>query len=150
METTPLKSTFNTTSAVFLKIAAISTAALAFVGVYTFYRNNLWHPKVIVNSIDYRNGIADLTIDGKKFILRGDSTFLINFDWGIKFGFTFLPDGKRVYDRIEITKRGMVHEVVRQADSPSTLSFTGFNEQTYWNDAFNQYSYYGPTDSVKR
>jgi hypothetical protein len=150
MEITPLKSTFSTTSAIFLKIAAISTAAIAVVNVYIFYRNNIWHPKVVINSIDYKNGVANLTIDGKKFVLRGDSTFLINFDWGIRFGFTFLPDGKRVYDRIEITKRGMVHEVVREANSPSSLSFTGFNEQNYWNDAFNQYSYYGPTDSVKR
>ena len=150
MEVAPLKSTFSTTSAVFLKIAAISTAALALVGVYTFYRNNLWHPKVTINSIDYKNGVANLTINGKEFILRGDSTFLIDYDWGIKFGYTFMPDGKRVYDRIEVTKRGMVHEVVRQTDSPSTLAFTGFNEQNYWNDAFNQYSYYGPTDSVKR
>lgn len=150
MEITPLKSTFSTTSAIFLKIAAISTAALALVGVYTFYRNNIWHPKVVINSIDYKNGVANLTINGREFILRGDSTFLIDYDWGIKFGYTFLPDGKRVYDRIEITKRGMVHEVVRQAESPSTLAFTGFNEKEYWNDAFNQYSYYGPTDSVKR
>jgi hypothetical protein len=150
MEITPLKSTYSTTSAIFLKIAAISTAALAVVNVYSFYRNNIWHPKVVINNIDYKNGVANLTIDGKKFVLRGDSTFLINFDWGIRFGFTFLPDGKRVYDRIEITKRGMVHEVVREANSPSSLSFTGFNEQNYWNDAFNQYSYYGPTDSVKR
>jgi hypothetical protein len=150
MEITPLKSTFSTTSAIFLKIAAISTAAIAVVNVYIFYRNNIWHPKVVINNIDYKNGVANLTIDGKKFVLRGDSTFLINFDWGIRFGFTFLPDGKRVYDRIEITKRGMVHEVVREANSPSSLSFTGFNEQNYWNDAFNQYSYYGPTDSVKR
>jgi hypothetical protein len=105
---------------------------------------------VVINSIDYANGVANLTINGKRFVLRGDSLFLIDFDWGIRFGFTFLPDGKRVYDRIEITKRGMVHEVVREANSPSSLSFTGFNEQNYWNDAFNQYSYYGPTDSVKR
>jgi hypothetical protein len=145
-----VKSTFGKTSSFFLKLAAISTAALAVVNVYSFYRNNIWHPKVVINSIDYANGVANLTIDGKKFVLRGDSTFLINFDWGIRFGFTFLPDGKRVYDRIEITKRGMVHEVVREANSPSSLSFTGFNEQNYWNDAFNQYSYYGPTDSVKR
>lgn len=150
MEITPLKSTFSTTSAVFLKIAAISTAALAMVGVYTFYRNNIWHPKVVINSIDYKNGVADLTINGKKFILRGDSTFLIDYDWGIKFGFTFLPDGKRVYDRIEVTKRGMVHEVVRQIDSPSPLAFTGFDEKEYWNDAFNQYNSFDPTDSVKR
>ena len=146
----PIKSTFSRTSAVFLKIAAISTAALAFIGLYSFYRNNLWHPKVIINSIDYKNGVANLTINGKKFILRGDSTFLIDYDWGIKFGYTYLPDGKRIYDRIEVTKRGMVHEVLRQTDSPSALAFTGFNEKEYWNDAFNQYSYYGPTDSVKR
>jgi hypothetical protein len=150
MEITPLKSTFSRTSAVFLKIAAISTAALAFVGLYTFYRNNLWHPKVVINSIDYVNGVANLTINGKEIILRGDSTFLIDYDWGIKFGYTYLPDGKRVYDRIEVTKRGMVHEVVRQTDSPSTLAFTGFSEKNYWNDAFNQYSSYTPTDSVKR
>ena len=147
---TPLKSTFSTTSAVFLKIAAISTAALAFVGLYTFYRNNLWHPKVVINSVDYANGVANLTINGKEVILRGDSTFLIDYDWGIKFGYTYLPDGKRIYDRIEVTKRGMVHEVVRQTETPSTLAFTGFSEQNYWNDAFNQYPSYTPTDSVKR
>ena len=150
MEMTPLKSTFSTTSAVFLRIAAISTATLALVGLYTFYRNNLWHPKVVINSVDYANGVANLTINGKEIILRGDSTFLIDYDWGIKFGYTFLPDGKRIYDRIEVTKRGMVHEVVRQTETPSTLAFTGFSEQNYWNDAFNQFPSYTPTDSVKR
>ena len=150
MEMTPLKSTFSTTSAVFLRIAAISTAALAFVGMYTFYRNNLWHPKVVINSVDYANGVANLTINGKEVILRGDSTFLIDYDWGIKFGYTYLPDGKRIYDRIEVTKRGMVHEVVRQTETASTLAFTGFSEENYWNDAFNQFPSYTPTDSVKR
>ena len=147
---TPIKSTFNKTSAVFLRIAAISTAALALVGLYTFYRNNLWHPKVIINSVDYANGVANLTINGKEVILRGDSTFLIDYDWGIKFGYTYLPDGKRIYDRIEVTKRGMVHEVVRQTETPSTLAFTGFSEENYWNDAFNQFPSFGPSDSVKR
>ena len=147
---TPLKSTFSNTSALFLRIAAISTAALAFVGLYTFYRNNLWHPKVFINSVDYANGVANLTINGKEVILRGDSTFLIDYDWGIKFGYTYLPDGKRIYDRIEVTKRGMVHEVVRQTETASTLAFTGFSEENYWNDAFNQFPSFTPTDSVKR
>jgi|APGre2960657373_1045057.scaffolds.fasta_scaffold00554_16 hypothetical protein len=145
-----VKSTFGKTSSFFLKLAAISTAALAVVNVYSFYRNNIWHPKVVINSIDYANGVANLTINGKRFVLRGDSLFLIDFDWGIKFGFTFLPDGKRMYDRIEITKRGMVHEVLRQTETPSTLAFTGFSEENYWNDAFNQFPSYTPTDSVKR
>jgi hypothetical protein len=145
-----VKSTFSKTSSFFLKLAAISTAALAVVNIYSFYRNNIWHPKVVVNSIDYENGVAKLTINGKPFILRGDSLFLIDFDWGIKFGFTYLPSGVRVYDRIEVTKRGMVHEVLRQAPSESSLAFTGFSEENYWNDAFNQYNSYTPTDSVKR
>ena len=145
-----VKSTFGKTSDFFLKLAAVSTAALAVVNVYSFYRNNIWHPKIIVNNVDFANGIANLTVNGKPFILRGDSLFLIDFDWGIKFGFTYLPSGIRVYDRIEITKRGMVHEVLRQTAYESSTSFTGFNEQTYWNDAFNQYTSFGPTDSVKR
>ncbi len=150
MEMTPIKSTLSATSSVLLRIAALSTATFALIGVYTFYRNNLWHPKVVINSVDYANGVANLTINGKETILRGDSTFLIDYDWGIKFGYTFLPDGKRIYDRIEVTKRGMVHEVLRQTETASTLAFTGFSEENYWNDAFNQYPSYTPTDSVKR
>jgi hypothetical protein len=145
-----VKSTFSKTSSFFLKLAAISTAALAVVNIYSFYRNNIWHPKIVVNSIDYENGVAKLTINGRPFVLRGDSLFLIDFDWGIKFGFTYLPSGIRVYDRIEVTKRGMVHEVLRQTPSQSPLAFTGFSEENYWNDAFNQYNSYTPTDSVKR
>ena len=145
-----VKSTFGKTSAFFLKLAAISTAVLAVVNAYSFYRNNIWHPKIVVNKVDYQNGVANLTINGKPFILRGDSLFLIDFDWGIKFGFTYLPSGVRVYDRIEVTKRGMVHEVLRQTPSESPLAFTGFSEENFWNDAFNQYNSYTPTDSVKR
>lgn len=36
------------------------------------------------------------------------------------------------------------------ADSNQTKSFTGFSETNYWNDAFNQYNHYYPSDSVKR
>ena len=148
--TNVVKSTFGKTSDFFLKLAAISTAVLAVVNAYSFYRNNIWHPKIVVNNVDYENGVANLTINGKRFILRGDSLFLIDFDWGIKFGYTYLPSGVRVYDRIEITKRGMTHEVIRQTPSESPISFTGFSEENYWNDAFNQYNSYTPTDSVKR
>lgn len=148
--TNVVKSTFGKTSEFFLKLAAISTAILAVVNAYSFYRNNIWHPKIVVNNVDYENGIANLTINGKRFVLRGDSLFLIDFDWGIKFGYTYLPSGVRVYDRIEITQRGMVREVIRETPSVSPLAFTGFSEDNYWNDAFNQYNSYTPTDSVKR
>jgi hypothetical protein len=145
-----VKSTVGKTSAFFLKLAAVSAAVLAVVNAYSFYRNNIWSPKIVVNSVDFDNGIAKLTINGRPFVLRGDSLFLIDFDWGIRFGFTLLPSGVRVYDRIEVTKRGMTHEVLRQTPPVTNLPFTGFSEENYWNDAFNQYNSYTPTDSVKR
>jgi hypothetical protein len=145
----------------FLKIAAISTGIVAVFGLYSFYKNNLWSPKIIVDSIDYDNGVANLTINGKPFVLRGDSSYLIAYDWGIKFGTSYKPDGKRFFDRIEILKRGLVHKILRNKDEvhsftgneeaiankvwdvPSSAgfdvfqdkSFTG-NEETFWDDAF--------------
>ena len=100
---------------ILLKVAAISTAVLGLVGVYTFYKNNVWVPEVTVLDVDYANGIAKLRVSGKEFILRGDSTYLISAEWGIKFGYTFVKDGKRVYDRIELLKRGMVKKIIAQA-----------------------------------
>lgn len=100
---------------VLLKVAAISTALLGLVGVYTFYINNVWEPQVDILNVDYPNGIAKLKVSGKEFILKGDSTYLISAEWGIKFGYTFVKDGKRVYDRIELLKRGMVKKIIAQA-----------------------------------
>lgn len=119
---------------ILLKAASIGAAVLGIISVYSFYMNNVWQPQVFVKSVDYKNGIADIEVNGKPFVLRGDSPFLIKFDWGIKFGFTFRPDGKRVYDRIEVLKRNMVHKVIREAGE---THFTGFNEATFWNDAFD-------------
>ena len=148
-------------NSIFLKIAAISTGIVAVFGLYSFYKNNLWSPKIIVDSIDYDNGVANLTINGKPFVLRGDSSYLIAYDWGIKFGTSYKPDGKRYFDRIEILKRGLVHKILRSKDDVHSFtgseegivsgvwgvpksagfdvfqdkSFTG-NEETFWDDAF--------------
>jgi len=119
---------------VLLKVASIGAAVLAIVSVYSFYWNNIWKPKVDVKEVDFNNGIAKIEVNGKPFVLRGDSPFLIKFDWGIKFGYTFRSDGKRVYDRIEILKRNMVQRVIREAGE---VKFTGFDEKTFWNDAFD-------------
>lgn len=144
-----IKPLLSKTNSIFLKIAAISTATIAVVGVYSFYRNQIWHPKIEILDVDWRNGVANLMINGKKFVLRGDSSYLISYDWGIKFGSTRLGSSS-VYDRIEVLKRGMVHEVLRSSNGkPQETGFTGFSEENYWNDAFNQFNYYNPTDSVK-
>jgi hypothetical protein len=97
---------------VLLKVAAISTAILGLVGVYTFYKNNVWEPQVDILSVKYSEGLANLSVNGKPFLLKGDSSYLISDEWGIKFGFTYTRDGKRIYDRIELLKRGMVKKVL--------------------------------------
>lgn len=121
---------------ILLKAASVGAAILGVVAVYTFYKNNIWHPKIVVKDVDFKNGIANLEINDRPFVLRGDSSYLIAFDWGVKFGFTPTADGKRVYDRIEVLKRGMVHQVIRKADEKNMVGFTGFDEKTFWNDAF--------------
>lgn len=103
------------TSATFVSIAGTATAVLAMIAVYTFYKNNLWKPSVKIIKTDYANGEADLLINGRPFYLRGDSSYLIAYDWGIKFGFTVKPDGKRLYDRIELLKKGMVQRILDKA-----------------------------------
>ena len=119
-----------------LKAASIGAAVLGIVAVYNFYKNNLWEPKIEVLDVDYNKGVAKLKINGREFILRGDSSYLIGFDWGIKFGYT--PVGNaRIADRIEVLKRGMVHKVIRSVGDFNMIGFTGFSEKTFWNDAFN-------------
>lgn len=119
-----------------LKAASIGAAVLGVVAIYTFYKNNIWKPKIEVKKVDFKSGVAELLINGKPFTLKGDSSYLIAYDWGVKFGVTTTPDNKRIYDRIEILKRNLVQKVIRKADDAPLLGFTGFNESTFWNDAF--------------
>ena len=100
---------------ILLKAASIGAAILGVVAVYTFYKNNIWKPDVKVLDVDFKKGVANLEINGKPFVLRGDSSYLISYDWGVKFGFTPTKDGKRINDRIEILKRGMVQRVLAHA-----------------------------------
>lgn len=118
------------------KAASVGAALLGIIAVYSFYKNNIWHPKIEVKSVDFKNGVAQLVINDKPFTLRGDSSYLIAYDWGIKFGYTFTADGRRVYDRIEVLKRNLVHQVIHKAGEKGETAFTGFNESTFWNDAF--------------
>ena len=98
---------------ILLKVAAISAAIIGIATAWNFYFNNFWEPKVKVVKVDYKAGIANLIIEGRDFVLRGDSTYLIAYDWGIKFGFTY-KENERYYDRIEILKRGAVKKVIKQ------------------------------------
>lgn len=156
-----LTSKLSKANSTFLRIAAISTGVVAVFGLYTFYKNNIWSPKITIDSIDYSKGIAYLTINGKPFVLRGESSYLIAYDWGVRFGTSIQPNGQRYFDRIEILKRGLVDKILRNKDDvhsftgnedaiakkvwdiPQSAGFDVFeykpftgNEETFWDDAF--------------
>lgn len=107
-----LKTTLSKTNSALLKVAAISTAVLGIFGLWSFYKNEIWKPTIIIKNVDFATGVANLNIDGKDFVLRGDSTYLIAYNWGIRFGYTYNHDS-RAYDRIELTKNGMVKQVIK-------------------------------------
>lgn len=109
-----------------LKAAGIGAAILGLVAVYGFYKNNIWKPDIVVKKVDYANSYAELEVNGRPFILRGDSSYLIAYDWGVRLGFTPRPDGKRIADRIEILKRNMVKDVLRKENE---VAFAGINMQ---------------------
>jgi hypothetical protein len=117
-----------------LKVAGVSAGLLAIFSAFQFYKNNIWHPKVEVVKVDFKNGIAELIINGKPFLLKGDSSYLISYDWGIKFGYTYKGNGKRIYDRIEILKRNMVHSVIKKAEGEEQISFIGGGEDFWINN----------------
>ena len=110
---------------ILLKVAAISAAALAVVNVYSFYKNNIYHPKVEVKEVDFAKGTAKLIIDGKPKTIRGDSSYLIGNDWSIQLGATFSSNNGRKYDRIEVLKRGNVDSVIKTAEGEEMQSFIG-------------------------
>ena len=114
---------------ILLKIAAISAAALAVVNVYTFYKNNIYHPNVEVKDVDFVKGTANVIIDGKPKTIKGDSSYLIGNDWSIQLGATFSSSNGRKYDRIEILKRGNVDSVIKTDEGEEMQSFVGGQER---------------------
>jgi hypothetical protein len=131
-------STFSKGQKYLLQVAGISAAIIALTNVYAYYKSNIWHPRVEVKSVDFKNGIAKVIINGKERTIKGDSPYFIAADWAIKFGYTFKGNGQRVYDRIEITKKGAVDSVIKKAEGEEVESFTG-NEDTFWVEAFNSF-----------
>lgn len=93
-----------------IKVAAIFAAITAIAGGYNFFVNNVWKPSIKVLSVDFDRGVATLQLPfGKQIQMIGSSEFLIGGDWGVKFG-TTVVNGRTMYDRIELVKKGMVVE----------------------------------------
>ncbi len=94
------------------KFATVSLAVIAVVNLINFLQNNVWKPTIEVINVDYPKGVANLKINGRDFVLRGDSTYLIASNWGIKFGTTFDVGGNAPYNRIELMKNNMVYKII--------------------------------------
>jgi hypothetical protein len=111
-----IKIRLGDTGNVLLKVAGIVGAITVIAGGYTFYLNHLWKPKIEVLEVDFEKGKAKVKMGGnwgKILDIDGDTLFLLAGDWGIKFG-TILQDGKTVYDRLELVRKGMVYEYLKR------------------------------------
>jgi hypothetical protein len=107
-----LKISLSKTNDTIIKVAAIVGAVTIIAGGYTWYLNNIWKPHIELISVDFDNGKAQLKHRSKIIELDGDAIYWINADWGLRLG-VLLNDGKPVYDRVELLKKGMVVEYIK-------------------------------------
>jgi hypothetical protein len=110
LQTDTLRSISKTTKTL-VRIAGIVGAITVIGGGYGFYVNNFYKPNVIITLVDFQKGYAEFTFRRKKIILEGDATYLLDGDWGVRFGTKMLND-KTVYTSLELTKKGMVYEYI--------------------------------------
>ena len=92
--------TLGTVAAVILSITAIA-------GGYSFYRNNIWQPKVSVVNVDWNNQTADVMIGKKRKQIFGNSNLSAGGKWGVRFGFT-----NGIANRIELIQDDLVYQVL--------------------------------------
>ena len=93
-------------------IAIIITSGLAIAGGYSFYKSNIWKPKVLIKSVDFDNGEAQLIINGRNIALRGNSVLNAGAVWGVRFG-TNGQDQTNFYESIELIKNNMLYEILK-------------------------------------
>ena len=103
-----------------IEIGAVVLAITSIAGGYSFYLNNVWKPTVMVKSVDFSNGIAEIDvkkifgITRNKVTIYGNANFNVGGDWGIRFGSSSL-NNSTLYDRLELTKKDMVVEYLESA-----------------------------------
>lgn len=94
-------------------VAIIITSALAIAGGYSFYKSNIWKPKIVINSVDFDNGKAHLNINGRDIVLYGNSVLNAGSVWGVRFGTNGNDNNSSYYDNIELIKNDMVYEILK-------------------------------------
>jgi len=119
----------NATFRIIVEVAAVAGAIVALGGAFTWYKNNFWTPIIIVNSVDYDNGVANLTVNGTPMQLLGDTSYSAGGNWAVQFGIVYV-NGKLQYDRIELTKFGNVVKYVAQQAAPVSATAAATNTST--------------------
>ena len=122
-----LKEKLDGTFRTIVEIAAVAGAIVALGGAYTWYRNNFWTPTVLINSVDYDNGVADVTINGNRVQLLGDTSYSAGGNWAVQFGVVYI-NGRPQYDRIELTKFNNVVKYVAQQAAPVSATAAAANK----------------------
>jgi hypothetical protein len=108
-----IKVQLSKTTNVLLSVAGVVGAITIIAGGYTWYMNNLWRPKIVIDSVDFNNGIAKLKHRNKDIELNGDSTYWLNADWGVRFG-SIKKANQNIYNRLELVNKGMVVEYIKK------------------------------------
>ena len=96
-----------------LQIAAFAGAVAAIGGGWLWYQNYIWKPSIVIKSVDYNNGVAEVIINGKNIVLLGDATISARGSWAVRFGSNY-TNGAYRYDRIELTRNGNVIDYLDQ------------------------------------
>jgi hypothetical protein len=119
IETVKLK--VSETNKRILEVGAVIIAITSIAGGYSFYLNNIWKPKIVVKSVDFSNGNAELSVKNifglsKTINIYGNANFNVGGDWGVRFGSSSL-NNTNIYDRLELTKKDMVVEYLESQGS---------------------------------
>lgn len=77
-------------------------------GAYWFYRTNIWIPRITIKNVDYKNGTANITIEGIDKYLLNNYSLTAGGNWGIRFNGQ--TAGKP--DRIELVKNGITYRLL--------------------------------------
>ena len=118
-----VKVQISKTNKAFLNIAGVVIAITGVAGGFSWYLNHFWKPKVVVESVDFKNATAKISVKNlvgsKPFDIYGNANFSISQfgDWGVRFGTSDIEGAGNIYNRLELTKNNLVIEYLEAKGS---------------------------------
>lgn len=93
-------------------IVSVASGLFVMGSLFSFYMNNIWHPKVAIKSVDWNSGNALITVQGSDKTLFGDAVMAGGWGWGIRFAKAPDSSGQPGYDRIELVRGDQVYHIL--------------------------------------